>query len=110
MTEKDYSDALAPSERRQTDRKKLIVDVNFDGGDATGIANTRDIGIGGLYMTTNAQLENGMPLILRMCLGGREISITGAVVYTDPGHGVGVRFQNVSEENAELLTRELELA
>ena len=110
MTDKDYSDALAPSERRQTDRKKLIVDVNFDGGDATGIANTRDIGIGGLYMTTNANLENGTPISIRMTIGGREISLKGAVVYTDPGHGVGVRFQNVSEENAELLKRELEIA
>ena len=110
MTEKDFAEALAPSERRQSDRKKLIVDVNFDGGDATGIANTRDIGIGGLYMTTNAGLETGMPILIRMSIGGREITLNGTVVYTDPGHGVGVRFQNVSEENAALLKRELELA
>jgi hypothetical protein len=109
MTQKDFAEALSPSERRHSDRKKLIVDVNFDGGDATGIANTRDIGIGGLYMTTNAQLETGTPLSIRLTLGGKEIAISGAVVYTDPGHGVGVRFQNVSEENAEILKRELEL-
>lgn len=109
MTEKDFAEALSPSERRQSDRKKLIVDVNFDGGDATGIANTRDIGIGGLYMTTNAQLENGTPILLRMTLGGREVSFSGAVVYTDPGHGVGVRFNNISDENAELLKQELDL-
>lgn len=110
MTQKDFAEALSPSERRHSDRKKLIVDVNFDGGDATGIANTRDIGIGGLYMTTNAQLETGTPLLIRMTLGGREVAIQGAVVYTDPGQGVGVRFQNVSDENAELLKRELELS
>jgi len=110
MTEKDFAEALAPSERRDSDRKKLIVDVNFNGGDATGIANTRDIGIGGLYMTTNADLDTGTPISMRMTLGGREISISGAVVYTDPGQGVGVRFQNVSDENAALLKKELELA
>ena len=110
MTEKDFAEALAPSERRNSDRKKLIVDVNFDGGDATGIANTRDIGIGGLYMTTNAALENGMPIMIRMSIAGREISLAGAVVYTDPGHGVGVRFHNLSEENAEFLKQELEIA
>ena len=110
MSENDFTEALAPSEKRQSDRKKLIVDVNFDGGDATGIANTRDIGIGGLYMTTNAGLETGMPIFLRMTIGGREISISGAVVYTDPGQGVGVRFHNVSEETAELLKQELEIA
>ena len=110
MTEKDFAEALAPSERRSSDRKKLIIDVNFDGGDATGIANTRDIGIGGLYMTTNTNLATGTPIFIRMTVGGREISLNGAVVYTDPGHGVGVRFHNVSEETAELLKRELELA
>ena len=110
MTEKDFAEALAPSERRHSDRKKLIVDVNFDGGDATGIANTRDIGIGGLYMTTNAALENGTPILIRLTIAGKEVSLNGAVVYTDPGQGVGVRFHNVSEETAELLKRELELA
>jgi hypothetical protein len=110
MTEKDYSEALAPSERRQSDRKKLIVDVNFDGGGATGIANTRDIGIGGLYMTTNARLATGTPILVRMTVGGKEISLNGTVVYTDPGQGVGVRFHNISEETAELLKHELELA
>ena len=110
MTEKDFAEALAPSERRSSDRKKLIIDVNFDGGDATGIANTRDIGIGGLYMTTNARLETGTPILIRMTIAGREVSLNGAVVYTDPGHGVGVRFHNVSEETSELLKRELELA
>jgi hypothetical protein len=110
MTEKDFAEALAPSERRSSDRKKLIVDVSFDGGDATGIANTRDIGVGGLYMTSNARLENGTPILIRMTIGGREVSLNGAVVYTDPGHGVGVRFHNLSEEDAGLLMRELEIA
>lgn len=109
MTEKDFAEALAPSERRQSDRKKLIVDVNFDGGDATGIANTRDIGIGGLYITTNAAFETGMPLRMRLSLGGEEISLRGVVAYTDPGQGIGVRFQNLSDEEELILKRELSL-
>ncbi|HEY8561859.1 MAG TPA: PilZ domain-containing protein [Pyrinomonadaceae bacterium] len=110
MTEKNFAGVLAPLERRSADRKKLIVDVHFEGGDATGIANTRDIGLGGLYMTTSAQLESGTEILMRLIIGGKEISINGAVVYTDPGQGVGVRFQNVSPENARLLEQELELA
>src|SRR5215213_8972960 len=109
MTEKDYAEALAPSERRHSDRKKLIVDVNFDGGDATGIANTRDIGIGGLYMTTNAQMEIGAPISMRITLGGKEVSLGGVVAYLDPGQGVGVRFQGLSAEAENLLKNELEL-
>lgn len=109
MTHKDSADALSPQERRGSDRKKLIVDVQFDGGDATGIANTRDIGIGGLYMTTNAELEIGTPISMRVTLGGREVSLGGVVAYVDPGQGVGVRFQGLSDEAENLLKSELEL-
>jgi PilZ domain len=103
------NEALSPSERRTSDRKKLIVDVKFDGGDATGIANTRDIGVGGLYMTTNAQLESGTPISMRITVGGREVALEGVVAYIDPGQGVGVRFQNLSDEDKNLLVKELDL-
>lgn len=109
MINKDSEEALSPSERRGSDRKKLIVDVNFDGGDATGIANTRDIGVGGLYMTTSAIMEIGTPISMRVTLGGREVSLGGVVVYSDPGQGVGVRFQGLSDDMENLLRNELEL-
>lgn len=109
MLPKEPDEALAPSERRHSDRRKLIVNVDFEGGDATGIANTRDIGIGGLYMATSADFENGTPLRLRLTLGGREVSFDGVVAYTDPGQGIGVRFQNLSEEDENLLKQELDL-
>ncbi len=109
MLPKDPDEALAPSERRQADRKKLIINVNFEGGDSTGIANTRDIGIGGLYMLTNAELTVGTPVFMRMTVGGEELGIDGVVTYTDPDQGVGVRFQAVSEKNQEILKRELHL-
>lgn len=109
MLPKEPDDALAPSERRQSDRKKLIVNVDFEGGDATGIANTRDIGIGGLYMSTTSDFELGTPIRLRLTLGGREVSLDGVIAYTDPGQGVGVRFQNLSDEDETLLKKELDL-
>jgi hypothetical protein len=109
MLPKEPDEALAPSERRQSDRKKLIINVNFEGGDGTGIANTRDIGIGGLYMITNARLEMGTPIFMRMNIGGEEIGVDGVVTYIEPEHGVGIRFQSLSEKNETLLKRELNL-
>ena len=109
MLPKEPEEALAPSERRQSDRRKLIINVNFEGGDGTGIANTRDISVGGLYMITNAPLETGTPLFMRMSIGGEEIGLDGVVTYTDPNHGVGIRFQSLSEKNEALLKRELNL-
>ncbi len=109
MLPTDSDEALAPSERRQSDRKKLIINVNYEGGDGTGIANTRDIGVGGLYMITNAPLETGTPLFMRMSVGGEDLDLDGVVTYTDPNHGVGIRFQNLSPENEALLKQELNL-
>src|SRR4028118_2415231 len=109
MNEKDFAEALAISEKRKSDRRKLIIDVKFEGGDATGIANTRDIGVGGLYMTTNAAaLDTGTPIFMTMNVGGREILLSGIVAYIDPGQGVGVRFQNLSPNDEAFLRQELD--
>ena len=110
MAEIDLTDARTPSERRGSDRKKLIVDVRFDGGDGTGIANTRDIGLGGLYMTTTAPLTIGTTIVMSMSIGERSLSLNGVVVYSDPGHGVGVRFRDLSDADEEVLTGELDLS
>lgn len=106
----DSKDARSPSERRNSDRKKLIIDVRFDGGDGTGIANTRDIGSGGLYMTTTATLDTGTPIVMSLNVGPRTMNLSGVVVYSDPGHGVGVRFKNLSPGDEEFLKGELETA
>ena len=107
MAETDLNDARSPAERRGSDRKKLIVDVRFDGGDSTGIANTRDIGVGGLYMTTTAVLEIGTPIVMTLNVGDKTLTVSGVVVYSDPGHGVGVRFKDLSEEDEAFLDREM---
>ena len=109
MADVDLGDARAASERRRADRKKLIVDVRFEGGDGTGIANTRDIGIGGLYMTTTALLETGTPIVMTVGVGERTMTLNGTVVYSDPGHGVGVRFRDLSESDETHLKNEFDL-
>lgn len=109
MNQKEFAESLSQEDRRSSDRKKLIVDVHFSGGDATGIANTRDIGIGGLYMTTNAKLEIGTPIFMQMSVGEQELALDGVVVYSDPGHGVGVRFHDISEESENYLREILTL-
>lgn len=95
------------NERRDSDRKKLIVDVRFDGGDSTGIANTRDIGVGGLYMTTASDLPIGTEIAMTISVAGRSMRLGGVVVYADPGHGVGVRFRDLGESELEILKTEI---
>jgi Tfp pilus assembly protein PilZ len=95
------------AEKRQSDRKKLIVDVKFEGGDTTGIANTENISLGGIFIKTNTYFEEGTPLFLRLTLGGKDVVFTGIVAYVEEREGVGIQFQDLSAETEELLKREL---
>jgi hypothetical protein len=107
MIDDDRSDEEFGDERRHHDRSRLIVDVHFDGGEATGVASTKDISMGGLYMSTQADFAFGDTLALRIPLGGGHVVVKGDVVYSNPGHGVGVRFHRLSDEVRELMEREL---
>jgi hypothetical protein len=86
-------------ERRQHERSRLIIDVFFNGDDLTGVASTKDISPGGLYMNTQAEIPEGSPLTLRIPLEGRDVVCNGEVVYSNPGRGVGVTFQGLADED-----------
>lgn len=94
-------------ERRRYERSRLIIDVFFDGADLTGVASTKDISPGGLYMNTQAELPEGAVLTLRVPFEGRDVVCNGEVVYSNPGRGVGVTFQGLSEEDRAHMERAL---
>jgi hypothetical protein len=104
----ELDEKLNTDNRRQYDRLRLIVDVFFDGKDATGVASTQDISIGGLYLNTQANLPEGSVLLVRIPFGeGKQIVANAEVVYCNPGRGVGLRFQSLSDENRALIESEL---
>lgn len=104
MVDERDENATSPDDRRRHDRSRLIVDVFFDGQDATGVASTQDISVGGFYMNTQSELPEGSTLLVRIPLGdGKQIVANAEVVYTNPGRGVGLRFQSLSSENRSLI-------
>jgi hypothetical protein len=108
VEEFDERDKLPQENRRLHDRSRLIVDVYFNGADATGVASTKDISLGGLYMNTQAALPEGALLMLRIPIGDeQQIVVNAEVMYSNPGYGVGVRFHGLSEQDRALMEREL---
>lgn len=104
----DDENVEGSDERRRHDRSRLIVDVFYDGNDATGVAATKDISVGGFYMNTHALIPEGSVLLVRIPFGdGKQVVANAEVVYSNPSRGVGLRFQGLSEENRELIEREL---
>lgn len=95
-------------ERRSHDRSRLIVDVFFDHKDVTGVASTKDISPGGLYMNTQAEIPEGTLLLVRIPFKqDAEVVCNAVVVYSNPGRGVGLRFQGLSDEVRAILEREV---
>jgi hypothetical protein len=95
-------------ERRNYDRSRLIVDVFFDGKDVTGVASTKDISGGGLYMNTQAEIPEGALLLIRIPFRhDAQVVSNAVVVYSNPGRGVGLKFQGLSDEAKALLEREV---
>jgi hypothetical protein len=107
VADEDRPDELSTEERRQFYRSRLLVDVHFDGAESTGVASTKDISLGGLYMNTQSEIPVGATLALRLPMGGEHVVVKGEVVYSNPGHGVGVRFQELPEQARALMEREL---
>jgi hypothetical protein len=108
VADDNQQDVDPQSERRAYDRSRLIVDVFFDGKDATGVASTKDISVGGFYMNTQTVIPEGSLLLVRIPLGhGKQVVCNAEVVYSNAGRGVGVRFQGLSEEAQSLLEKEL---
>ena len=104
------SAALPRDERRNYDRTRLIVDLHFNGADATGVASTKDISPGGLYMNTQTVFPEGALLTLRLPLEvehEQHVVVKAEVVYSNPGLGVGVRFRQLSEEDRLKIERAL---
>ena len=95
-------------ERRSSDRSRLIVDVFFDGKDVTGVASTKDISVGGLYMNTKAEIPEGALLLIRIPFrSDAQVVCNAVVVYSNPGRGVGLKFQGLSDEVRAMLEHEV---
>jgi PilZ domain len=95
-------------ERRAHDRSRLIVDVFFDGQDVTGVASTKDISPGGLYMNTQANIPEGAFLMVRIPFReGVQVVCKAEVIYSNPGNGVGLRFHELTDEVRAVLEREV---
>lgn len=95
-------------ERRAHDRSRLILDIFFDGQDVTGVASTKDISPGGLYMNTGASIPEGAFLIVRIPFS-KEVQVicNAEVIYSNPGQGVGLKFHDVPDDVRATLEREV---
>jgi uncharacterized protein (TIGR02266 family) len=72
----------------------LVVDVDYAAASAPLRRRTRNIGVGGLFVSTPAPLPEGTPVRLRFTLPGHHapMAVEAAVAWAEPLLGMGLRF------------------
>ena len=56
-----------------------------------------ELGMGGCYVDTRMLFAVGAPVTLHSTLGGAEVTMSGRIVYTQPGFGFGVAFDTLPD-------------
>lgn len=90
------------NERRQAERKSLVLEVRYEG--AGGRAETRicDISALGVYVDTLNPLPESSLVKLDFILpDGHRVKAEGAVIRNEPGIGMAVMFREINPEDRE---------
>ena len=104
----DFIDSRSThDERREFERSRFIINVFFEGADLTGVASSKDISPGGLYMNTQADIPEGALLTVRVPFPEGNVVVNAEAVYSNPGRGVGLRFQGLTAEGRGIIERAL---
>jgi len=91
-------------ERRSRQRFEKRFALYMDERSKRRVATAENISTGGLYLHTHAVLNEGAILTLHIPRSKDEMIVVSArVVHSNPGHGAGLSFQSLSEDQRALL-------
>ncbi len=97
--------SLSGRERRREERHHINLNVNYTCGDNYLYSKSDNLSEMGIFLVTDTPLDAGtnIQLSFNTSSDGNPISVTGEVVWIDPGNGetpggMGIRFNNSSDE------------
>ncbi len=87
-------------EKRQHRRAQLVTEIRCKTSGREQLLVTRDISVGGVFVTSKKPLPHGSEISLSLRLGPSDpaISCHAKVVYSVKGLGMGVQFLDLSED------------
>jgi hypothetical protein len=92
------------SERRQSERVRMPLEVRWDGLSGRHSARIYDISMSGCYIESLGQVRLNEHLSFDVqSPTGQWLSFSGKVVHAQPNMGFGVRLSNLSELRLETL-------
>jgi len=93
-------------DRRQHERVQARFEVHFGHADQAARAlraYSLNFSVGGLCLKTQRTYEVGSRLSLAMTIEGQEFALVGAVAWTRPGVAIGVRFEDLKDDDRKRL-------
>lgn len=102
------SEYLRPEiDKRRHRRAKLVTQVRCEPLDRDELMLTRDISVGGMFVSTKNPLPSPSDVTVKFRLrtGEPMLECRGKVVYSIKGMGMGVQFENLSESAKEALEK-----
>jgi hypothetical protein len=101
------------NERRNFRRRRLSVPVEFWGADTALRGEAVDISEGGLLINTRETFWAGTPLFLRLQLpcpqASYPLETNAVVVWSKPGHCMGLKFRGLDDDSCEIIRKFLAL-
>ena len=91
-------------DRRRSTRIKCAVSVEIrpEGGAAMW-GKASDLSAGGCFVEMPIPLPVGTKFEIALWISGTKLRLAGSVVSAAPGYGIGIRFQEVSAQDVEIL-------
>ncbi|HEX8185523.1 MAG TPA: PilZ domain-containing protein [Blastocatellia bacterium] len=87
---------------RRSQRKPLLVEVEYESAGARVKARINNIGTLGVFIETASPLQVGVHLTLKFTLpNGREIYSGGVVAHRQTGAGMGIAFISIGAQEVE---------
>ena len=89
------------SERRNTDRKKVLLEARWESMSRRHEARIDDVSLGGCFVNTFGHVELNEPVELQILQpSGEWLALQGTVASYHPGVGFGMSFDLKSEDEA----------
>jgi c-di-GMP-binding flagellar brake protein YcgR len=94
-------------EKRQHRRVKLITQLRCEASGREEVFVTRDISVGGMFVTTRNPFpqDEELAVSFRLHASAPLVSCRGKVMYALPGSGMGIMFLDLSEEHRQAVQK-----
>lgn len=84
-------------ERRNTERKRVLLEAKWEGMSSRHQARVDDVSLGGCFVNTYGSVSLNEPVSLHILLpAGGLLNLRGAVVTYQPGVGFGMSFGSLT--------------